>query len=54
MEHGALGSARIVSAAIKIPHATPAFLSVAAGGSGRCVSLGDARLDADDGSGDSE
>jgi hypothetical protein len=49
MEHGALGSARIVSAAIKIPHATPAFLSVAAGGSGRCVSLGDARLDADAG-----
>ena len=32
MEHGALGSAQITSAAIKIPHATPAYLSLAAGG----------------------
>ena len=32
MEHGALGSAQITSAAIKIPYASPAYLSSAAGG----------------------
>lgn len=32
MEHGALGSAQITSAAIKIPYASPAYLSRAAGG----------------------
>lgn len=32
MEHGALGSAQITSAAIKVPYASPAYLSRAAGG----------------------
>ena len=35
MEHGALGSHKISSVAIKVPHATPAFLSTAAGGMAR-------------------
>ena len=35
MEHGALGSAQITSAAIKIPYATPAYLSLAAAGTAR-------------------
>tara|TARA_B110000977_G_scaffold121805_1_gene156639 strand:- start:23 stop:2878 length:2856 start_codon:yes stop_codon:yes gene_type:complete len=34
MEHGALGSYNISSVAIKVPHATPAFLSTVAGGAG--------------------